>query len=89
MPRPPIASSRRLSPARPRRKPRPLAAIPKRAADDHQIFHGLFQDPDHAAPVASLVSELWTTSAAISGANAAPQSSAGLRDLFKDPAQGS
>jgi hypothetical protein len=66
-----------------------VAAIPKRAADDHQIFHGLFQDPDHAGPVASLVSELWTTSAAISGANAAPQSSAGLRDLFKDPAQGS
>jgi hypothetical protein len=66
-----------------------IAAIPKRAADDHQIFHGLFQDPDHAGPVASLVSELWTTSAAISGANAAPQSSAGLRDLFKDPAQGS
>jgi hypothetical protein len=66
-----------------------VAAIPKRAADDHQIFHGLFQDPNHAGPVASLVSELWTTSAAISGANAAPQSSAGLRDLFKDPAQGS
>jgi hypothetical protein len=66
-----------------------VAAVPKRAADDHQIFHGLFQDPDHAAPVASLVSELWTTSAAVSGANAAPQSSAGLRDLFKDPAQGS
>src|SRR5579863_511295 len=66
-----------------------IAAVPKHAADDHQIFHGLLQDPDHAGPVASLVSELWTTSAAISGANAAPQSSAGLRDLFKDPAQGS
>jgi hypothetical protein len=66
-----------------------VAAVPRHAAGDHQIFHGLFQDPDHAGPVASLVSELWTTSAAISGANAAPQSSAGLRDLFKDPAQGS
>ena len=66
-----------------------VAAVPRHAAQDHQIFHGLFQDPDQAAPVASLVSELWTTSAAISGVNTAPQSSAGLRDLFKDPAQGS
>ncbi len=66
-----------------------VAPVPRHAAQDHQIFHGLFQDPDQAAPVASLVSELWTTSAAISGANTAPQSSAGLRDLFKDPAQGS
>jgi Transglycosylase SLT domain len=66
-----------------------VAPVPRHAAQDHQIFHGLFQDPDQGAPVASLVSELWTTSAAISGVNSAPQSSAGLRDLFKDPAQGS
>jgi hypothetical protein len=68
------------------------AAAAKHAAENHQIFHGLFQDTDRASPAASLVSELWTTSAAISGVEGtrAPQPvSAGLRDLFKDPAQGS
>jgi transglycosylase-like protein with SLT domain len=69
-----------------------VAGTAKHAAEDHQIFHGLFQDADRAPPAASLVSELWTKVAATSGVAAAPapQSvSAGLRDLFKDPAQGS
>ena len=68
------------------------AGTAKRATEDHQIFHGLFQDADRAPPAASLVSELWTTVAATSGVAAAPapqSASAGLRDLFKDPAQGS
>ncbi len=67
------------------------AAAPKRLAEDRQIFHGLFQDAN-AAPVASLVSELWTAPALAAGVAGPPgeQSiSAGLRDLFKDPAQGS
>ncbi len=68
-----------------------VAAPPERLAEDRQIFHGLFQDAN-AAPVASLVSELWTTPALAAGVAGPPgeQSiSAGLRDLFKDPAQGS
>jgi hypothetical protein len=68
------------------------AAVPKRAADDHQIFHGLFQDANRSAPVAALVSELWTTPTSAAIANGAPASQSipgGLLDLFKDPAQGS
>jgi Transglycosylase SLT domain len=66
------------------------AAVPKRVAEDRQMFHGLFQD-SNGPLVASLVSELWTAPALASGATApAGQSSAvSLRDLFKDPAQGS
>jgi hypothetical protein len=68
------------------------AAVPKRAADDHQIFHGLFQDANRSAPVAALVSELWTTPTSAAIANGAPASQSipgGLLDLFKDPALGS
>jgi hypothetical protein len=66
------------------------AAPPKRVAEDRQIFHGLFQDSSGPL-VASLVSELWTTPALASGGTSpAGQSSAvSLRDLFKDPGQGS
>ena len=66
------------------------AAPPKRVAEDRQIFHGLFQD-GNGPLVAPLVSELWTTPALASGASppAGQSSAVSLRDLFKDPAQGS
>jgi len=66
------------------------AAPPKRVAEDRQIFHGLFQD-SNGPLVASLVSELWTSPALASGATppAGQSSAVSLRDLFKDPAQGS
>jgi len=82
---PPAAPAARATPG-----PTPAAA--KRPAEDHQIFHGLFRDSDPTTPLASLVSELWTAPVLGSGVDARPgQSSipAGLRDLFKDPAQGS
>jgi len=82
---PPAAPAARAAPS-----PAPAAA--KRPAEDHQIFHGLFRDSDPTTPLASLVSELWTAPVLASGVDArSGQSSvsAGLRDLFKDPAQGS
>jgi hypothetical protein len=72
--------------------PSHAAAAPKHVAEDHQIFHGLFQDSNRTTPLASLVSELWTAPVLASGVDARsgqPSVPAGLRDLFKDPAQGS
>jgi hypothetical protein len=58
-------------------------AVPKRAAQDNQIFHGLFSDPGRSSPVAEVVSQLWGVS------NTTPGASGGLRDLFKDDEEGS
>ena len=72
------------------------AAVPKRAASDTQIFHGLFADANRAAPVAPVVSALWNvpsvTPSATPSANGTPaqkSNSGGMLDLFKDPVQGS
>jgi len=59
------------------------AAIPKRAADDSQVFHGLFTDPGRNGPVAAVVSQLWGGSNA-GGNSAATPSASLLLDLFKD-----
>jgi len=57
-------------------------AVPKRPAQDNQIFHGLFSDPGRSSPVAAVVSQLWGVS------NTAPGVSGGLRDLFKNDQEG-
>ncbi len=67
------------------------AAIPARAASDHQIFHGLFADGNRAAPLAPVVSALWGVSngAQVAGAAQPGKSIAGgMLDLFKDPVKG-
>jgi hypothetical protein len=58
-------------------------AVPKRAQQDNEIFHGLFTDPGRTGPVAAVVSQLWGVSSALSPA------AGGMRDLFKDDEQGS
>jgi hypothetical protein len=68
------------------------AATPTPAAQAaNQMFHGLFQDTDRAAPVAAVVSQLWTTpNAPPDGNGAATQPShRDMRNLFSDPGQGS
>jgi len=58
------------------------------AAQASQIFHGLFQDTGRAAPVAAVVSQLWTTPNALPDGAAAPAGEPGhrdLRNLFSDP----
>jgi Transglycosylase SLT domain len=74
------------------------AAVPTPADHDKDVFYGLFQDSDRAAPIASVVSRLWgvpssassaTGATGASGASAPPSVTGGLLDLFKDPAQGS
>jgi len=60
------------------------------AAQANQIFHGLFQDTDRAAPVAAVVSQLWTTPNALpetSGTPGVPQRR-DLRNLFSDSGEG-
>jgi len=55
-----------------------------------EIFHGLFQDTDRTAPVAAVVSQLWTTpNAPPDGDGAAEQPSrrGDMRNLFSDPGQ--
>ena len=51
------------------------------------IFHGLFQDTDRTAPVAAVVSQLWTTPNALPDTSDAPRqpSRRDLRNLFSDP----
>ncbi|HWX82836.1 MAG TPA: transglycosylase SLT domain-containing protein [Xanthobacteraceae bacterium] len=66
------------------------AATPKPAAPAaSQIFHGLFQDTDRTAPVAAIVSELWTTPNAPpdgnGGAAGPPPRRGDMRNLFSDP----
>ncbi len=56
-----------------------------------QIFHGLFQDTDRAAPVAAVVSQLWTTPLAVPDTDPASgkqPASGDMRDLFRDREQG-
>ena len=43
-------------------------AVPKRAQQDNEIFHGLFTDPGRTGPVAAVVSQLWGVSSAPSPA---------------------
>ena len=59
-----------------------------RAQDRSQMFHGLFQDTDRTAPVAAIVSQLWTTPL-VPLESDSDQSSrqGGLRDLFSDTEQ--
>ena len=68
------------------------AATPTPAAQAaNQIFHGLFQDTDRTAPVAAVISQLWTTPNAPSDGNgaAAQPPHRDMRNLFGDPGQGS
>jgi hypothetical protein len=61
-------------------------------ASNVPIFHGLFQDTDRAAPVAAVVSQLWTTPNLPADANAEQVSRSrqnGLRGLFEDDGQNS
>jgi hypothetical protein len=65
------------------------SAVPTAKPDDKQVFHGLFADPNRAAPLAPVVSALWGVPNAGSGSTG--QSSAprkpvanGMLDLFKD-----
>jgi hypothetical protein len=68
------------------------ATPPPAARAATQIFHGLFQDTDRTAPVAAVVSQLWTTPNAPTDGNGAaqqPSRRADMRNLFSDPGQGS
>ena len=64
-------------------------AVPARAAQDNEIFHGLFHDPGRTGPVAAVVSQLWGVPKTPAGADgtAAP-SAAMMLDLFKDNERG-
>jgi hypothetical protein len=67
------------------------AATPSPAAQAKQIFHGLFQDTERTAPVAAVVSQLWTTPNATLDANGTPGQPSrrgDLRSLFSDTEQG-
>jgi hypothetical protein len=57
----------------------------------NQMFHGLFQDTDRTAPVAAVVSQLWTTPNAPPDGNGASgqPSRRDMRNLFSDPGPGS
>jgi Transglycosylase SLT domain len=58
----------------------------------NQMFHGLFQDTDRTAPVAAVVSQLWTTPNAPpdgNGASNQPSRRGDMRNLFSDPGPGS
>ena len=66
--------------------PTPVAQAAK------EIFHGLFQDTERTAPVAAVVSQLWTTPNAPpdgNGASSQPSRRGDMRNLFSDPGQGS
>ncbi len=56
---------------------------------DHEIFHGLFQDSGRTGPVAAVVSQLWGVSNTPAGPDGTPAPSAAtLLDLFKDNPRG-
>jgi hypothetical protein len=55
------------------------AAAPQVAAQDKDVFHGLFSDPGRSTPVAAVVSQLWGAS----GLTGTPSAGA-MMDLFKD-----
>jgi hypothetical protein len=58
------------------------AAIPKRVAGDHAVFHGLFADPDRTGPVSAVVSQLWGVGN--TGQGGQTPSAGAMFDLFKD-----
>jgi hypothetical protein len=60
------------------------AAAPQVAAQDKDMFHGLFSDPGRSTPVAAVVSQLWGASGLT--ATTAPAAGA-MMDLFKDNGQ--
>lgn len=64
---------------------------PSHTASGVPMFHGLFQDTDRAAPVAAIVSQLWTTPNLPADAGEPMQRTRqnGLRDLFQDGGQSS
>jgi hypothetical protein len=67
------------------------AAPAPAAAQARQIFHGLFQDTDRAAPVAAVVSQLWTAPLAEPDTDSASGTQPALgdmRNLFRDREQG-
>jgi hypothetical protein len=67
-------------------------AVSSHTASNIPIFHGLFQDTDRAAPVAAVVSQLWTTPNLPADANSEQLPHArqnGLRGLFQDDGQSS
>jgi hypothetical protein len=66
-------------------------AASSHTANSVPIFHGLFQDTDRAAPVAAVVSQLWTTPNLPADAGEQMQRSRqnGLRGLFQDDGQSS
>jgi Transglycosylase SLT domain len=65
------------------------AAIPApKAADKQQVFHGLFTDGGRSAPLAPVVSALWSVPKAASNGDGTPTQKSlanGMLDLFKDP----
>jgi hypothetical protein len=66
------------------------ATTPAAASGQNQspMFHGLFQDTDRAAPVAAVVSQLWTTPLVpVDGGSAQGSRPSHLRDLFSDTGQ--
>ncbi len=68
------------------------ASAPAHPGVSVPIFHGLFQDTDRAAPVAAVVSQLWTTPnwpADAAGDQAQRPRQNGLHDLFQDDGQSS
>ncbi len=63
-------------------------AVPTLKVGDNQVFHGLFADPNRAAPLAPVVSALWGVPNAATNRNgtAAQKPAAnGMLDLFRDP----
>jgi hypothetical protein len=66
--------------------------LPAHAVAETQMFHGLFQDTDRSAPVAAIVSQLWTTPNVPIGGKSESDVGTGessLRNLFSDTGQGS
>jgi len=64
------------------------AAVPAPKADDNQVFHSLFADGNRAAPLAPVVSALWSVPNATPGAGTTATQKPianGMLDLFKDP----
>ena len=63
------------------------AAASTASANDRQVFHSLFVDGKRAAPLAPVVSALWSVPEAPSGTDAKPRQPVanGMLDLFKDP----
>ena len=64
------------------------AAVPAPKADNTQVFQSLFADGNRSAPLAAVVSALWSVPNATPSANshaAQKPTASGMLDLFKDP----